>query len=128
MHGPRRRCDRGVATAGVILGVGVLMLAFVGLSNYVVFQYGRGALRTAVEQAARSGSRASADVAACEQRGDEALDAVLGGSLRSGARVECTVVDGEVRAETTATFEGWLDIIPDWTVTVRATAQKEQGA
>jgi Flp pilus assembly protein TadG len=122
----RGRDDRGVNTMGVMLGLTLLILAFIGLANFVVFQYGRGALRTAVEQAARAGSRASADVAACEQRGHEALDAVLGGEMGGDATLSCTVSGDEVHAEAQATFVAWLDLYPDWTVTVSATAQKEQ--
>jgi hypothetical protein len=29
-------------------------------------------------------------------------------------------------ATATATFEGWLDIVPDWSSTVEATATKER--
>lgn len=132
---PRRRVhgptfgggnDGGAATVAVLLGLSLLMLAFVGLANFLVYQYGRGALRTAVEQAARSGSRASADVADCEQRGHEAIDAVLGGSMGDDATLSCSESGDAVTASATATFEGWIEIVPDWTVTVRATAQKEQ--
>lgn len=120
------RDDRGATTAGVVLGVGFLTLAFTTLANLVVYQYGEGALRSAADQAARSGSRASASEAACEQRGQETLDAVLGGSLGDGATVDCTD-DGEVvRATVTGTFEGWLETVPDWTVSVTSAVRKEQ--
>jgi hypothetical protein len=122
----RRRADRGAATIAVVLGLFVLMLAFVGLANFVVFQYGRGALQTAVEQAARAGSRASADLEDCERRGDEALDAVLGGSLRGGATVSCSQRGDQVVARTSARFEPWLAVFPAADVDVSATARKEQ--
>lgn len=121
-----RKGDRGAATIGVLLGLGLLMLAFIALANFVVFQYGRGALRTAVEQGVRSGSRASADLGDCEQRGNEAIDAVLGGSMGDDAELSCSQSGDVVTATATATFEGWIDIVPDWDVTVSASAQKEQ--
>jgi hypothetical protein len=102
------------------------MVAFTTLVNLVVYQYGEGALRAAAEQAARAGSRASASEDVCERRGQETLDAVLGGSLGDGATVECSD-DGEVvQATVRGTFEGWLDTVPDWSVSVTSTVRKEQ--
>jgi hypothetical protein len=125
--GAPRRDDRGAATAAVVLGVGLLMVAFVTLANLVVYQYGEGAVRAAAEQAARAGSRASASEAVCELRARETLDAVLGGSLGDATTVDCTEdSDGVVHATVTGTFEGWLETVPDWTVEVSATATKEQ--
>lgn len=122
----RARDDRGATTAAVVLGVGLLMLAFTTLANLVVYQYGEGALRAAAEQASRAGSRASASEAVCELRAQETLDGVLGGSLGDGATVDC-VDDGDVvQATVTGTFEGWLETVPDWTVSVTSTARKEQ--
>ena len=102
------------------------MLAFTTLVNLVVYQYGEGALRAAAEQAARAGSRASASEQVCEQRGQETLDAVLGGSLGDGAVVDCTDDGDVVRATVRGTFEGWLETVPDWSVTVTSSVRKEQ--
>jgi hypothetical protein len=94
--------------------------------NLITFQYGRGAMRTVADQAAQAGSRASADAAVCEQSARQAVDALLDGPLGDDLAVTCRDDGRRVVATATATFEGWLPIVPDRTVTVTATAVKEQ--
>lgn len=121
------RCDEaGMVSPAVPIVIGLLTISFVAGANYVVFHYGRGALQSAVDQAAQAGSRAGAPPDACRRRADEALEGLLGGSLGDTVRVSCTDDGAVVRATATATFEGWLDIVPDRSVTVTATAHKEQ--
>jgi hypothetical protein len=105
--------------------MGFTFLVFVGLANLVTYQYGRGAVRSAVDQAVHAGSRASATEATCENRARQALDALLSGPLGDDVTVTCTDDGDQMRATATAKFTGWIEMIPDWTVTVTATATKE---
>ena len=53
------------------------------------------------------------------------LDGLLGGSLGDQVTLSCADDGDRVRATATATFNGWIALIPDWTFTVTATATKE---
>jgi hypothetical protein len=119
------RDDNGMATAGVLLALALATVALVALVNVIVYQYGRGAVRSAIDQAARTGSQASASEAACEQRARETLDVILGGPLGNDLTVTCQDDGRHVRATATGTFHGWLEIVPDWTWSITATATKE---
>ncbi len=105
--------------------MGLLFYAFIAMSNYVVYWYGRGAVRSAVDQAAQTGSRASASTETCQTRAAEALDSLAGGRLGDDVTVSCADDGQFVTATATATFQGWLDVIPDYTFTVDAVATKE---
>jgi len=119
------RDDRGATSAALVTGMGFAFLVFVGIANLVTYQYGRGAVRSAVDQAVHAGSRASATEATCEDRARQALDGLLSGPLGDDVTVTCVDDGDRVRATATATFEGWIELIPDWTFTLTATATKE---
>jgi hypothetical protein len=123
---PPRPDDRGIATATAVVAIGLGLLALVALINFVVYQYGAGAARSAVDQAARTGSRASASEATCEARANEALDTLLGGPMGDDITITCTDNGQHVTATATGTFRGWLPIVPDWSWEITATATKEQ--
>jgi hypothetical protein len=122
---PWRHDDRGASSAAFVAGMGFTFLVFVGLANLITYQYGRGAVRSAVDQAAHAGSRASATEATCQQRARDTLDSLIGGPLGNQVTVTCTDDGDQVRATATATFNGWIELIPDWTFTVTATSTKE---
>jgi Flp pilus assembly protein TadG len=124
-HRRHRKDDRGAATYAVIIGVALLTITLIAMLNFITFQYGRGSLRTIADQAAQAGSRASATVAICEQRAKQSIDALIGGPLGDNATVTCTDDGQRIEATATATFQGWLPIVPDQTVVITATAVKE---
>lgn len=105
--------------------MGFAFLVLVGLANLVTYQYGRSAVRSAVDQAAHAGSRASATEATCLARANEAVDGLLSGPLGDQVTVSCVDDGDRVRATATATFSGWIALVPDWTFSVTATATKE---
>lgn len=121
-----RRTDCGMASAGVILAVGLLTYALVGLVNLAVYHYGHGALRTVADQAARAGSRASATTDICEQRASETVDALFRGPLGDQITVDCRDDGEQVHVTVTGTFDGWVPAVPDQAFTVTATVTKER--
>jgi hypothetical protein len=108
------------------MAVGLGLIALVALLNLVIYSYGSGAVRSAVDQAARTGSRASASEATCAARANEALDTLLGGPMGDDITITCTDNGQYVTATATGTFQGWLPIVPDWSWEITATATKEQ--
>jgi hypothetical protein len=130
MHGAGRRRpggDAGQATPAALFALVLTFVLALALANLLTYQYGRGAVRNAVDQAARAGSRAGATPANCRQRGHEALDGLLSGPLGDDVALTCTDDGARARATATATFQGWVTFVPDWTFTVTATSAKESG-
>ncbi len=100
------------------------MLLFLALANLVVFQYGRGAIRSALDQGARVGA-ISSSAARCEQRIDEVLGQLLGGRMGDGVATRCQVGPGTVTATGSATFPSWTPFGADLTFELVAVATRE---
>lgn len=107
------------------------MVVLVLMANLVVFQYGRGAVRTAVDEGARQGARSATPEATCEQQAQQALDDLLGagrpGSMGSDVTVRCAPLNGVLVATARGTWKAWLPPVPDWSFTVTASAVTEPG-
>jgi NAD(P)-dependent dehydrogenase (short-subunit alcohol dehydrogenase family) len=100
-------------------------------AQFVVFTYGRGAVRAALDEGARAGiaGRGRADeVARCETRARAAVDQMLGPRMRSGVRIRCDATDLDVTASAQVRFRGWVAPslggwkVDDWSFTTSATA------
>jgi len=55
----RRLNERGVTSGQFLLASALALLLFLALANLVVVQYGRGAVRSALDQGARVGAISS---------------------------------------------------------------------
>lgn len=118
--------EAGFTSVQSVAVMAMSLLALLALANFVVFQYGRGAVRAALDEAVRVGSRASASVAECEARAEDVLDDLLGGAMGAGVSVTCQDTGQLIEARATATFSGWIPPVPDWTFTVAAAAVHER--
>lgn len=99
---------------------------FTLFAQFAVWQYGRGAVRSASLEAARAATPLDAIPGACERRFADVASGLLGGPLgdqvsapRCEIGPELVVVSADVR------FEPWLPISPEWRFTVTATATRE---
>ena len=121
----RRRLtgDRGDGVPALLIATGVVLVLLTQLLNVVVFSYGKGTVRTALDEAARAGARQG--LAACEATADQVMGDLLGGAL--GGDVDITCADGGTTVDATATvhFDGWLTSIADYDGTFTASAAKE---
>lgn len=114
--------ERGFATTSFLAAVAVSLVAFVAVTNLLVFAYARGAARVALDEGARAGARAD-DAAECARRAEAALDDLLGGPLRAGwGQVTCAVRDERVTASVEGRLPAWAPAVPDWPVAERAVA------
>lgn len=123
------RVDRttgGFVTIQFVAVAGLSLLLVVVLANVVVFGYGRGVVRAALDEGVRAGSRVDAGAAECLERAQGVLDDLLAGPLGDGVAVACSDDGGFVRAEATVRFAAWLPPVPDWSFTLAATAVKER--
>lgn len=124
----RGRGERGATTASTILAMGLALLLFVNLAQWIVWQYGRGSVRASLDEAARAGAGTTGGVEACEAKADDVLGDLLGGSLGDEVAVVCRDTGSSMLAEATVSFRAWLPPTPDWTFTVSATAPLEPRA
>lgn len=119
----RRRRDSGSSTPVFVVGLGLALFTVVLLIQFVMWQYGRAAVRHALDSGARAGAPVDATLGDCEAAADQALTDLLGGSM-AATSVSCAQVDGAVVATADVTMQAWL-APPDWSFTVSASAIKE---
>ena len=120
----RKLSDRGVTSVQFLLASMLALLLFVTFANLVVVQYGRGALRSALEQGVRSGSvLGSTD--ACEQRSLEVIGQLLAGRMSDDLVVECSVSGDTMVASGSVVFESWTPLTPDFVVSIASAGALE---
>lgn len=121
----RRPDDRGSTTVSVIVAVGVVLVLVVAIIQVIVFQYGKGTVRAALDEGVRAGSRSDTSIATCQERAAAVLTDLLGGSLGDGVRVACRDDGDRVVATADVHFDGWLGGVSDYDATITASAAKE---
>jgi hypothetical protein len=121
----RRTGEAGSTLPAYLLGVATVLVFFVLLVQFVAWQYGRGVVRSALDEGARAGAVASAGPRTCEDRAHDVLTDLLAGRLGRDVDVTCGNEGDEVVARARVTFRSWLPPAPDWTFAVAATALKE---
>lgn len=106
--------------------VGLSFVFLLMIANLIVFQYGRGVVREALDSGARAGATADGNAADCEARADDALRGLIGASMRAGVSLRCDVRGDTVVATADVHFASWLPaFVPDWTFHSEATVVKE---
>ena len=124
---PASPSEAGFTTAELLLAVGLTLLIFVWVANLAVYLYGRGVVRSAIDEAARAGSRVGADSATvCQERANQVLANLIGGSMGRELAVSCAEEDGVVRARADVVFRAWLPPVPDWHFQATGAVIKEQ--
>jgi hypothetical protein len=94
------------------------------MANLVVAQYGRGALRSALDQGARAGAiTSSADD--CMVRVQSVLGQLLGGRMGDSVVAQCVVGPFVVSASGRAVFESWTPLMPDFVINMTAQATRQ---
>lgn len=115
--------DRGVSSAQFVLASALSLILFVMLANLVVVQYGRGAIRSALEQGARAGSVSGEH--ACREVALGVVDDLLGGRMSDDVSISCQLVGAGIEASASARFETWVPLIPDYEFSLVSSAAVE---
>jgi hypothetical protein len=71
------------------IGIAILLLLFAGSANLVLDEYAKGALRTAVDEAAQAGATAGGSVAACETEAARVRASLVRGPFSAGVNITC---------------------------------------
>jgi hypothetical protein len=110
-----------------VLAVAISLVVLVVAANLVVLVYARGVVRAAVDEGARSGSRAGGSVDSCELRAASVLGDLLGGAMRRSVAVVCRAEPGAMTARADARFAGWVGaLVPTWSFTIEARVVEER--
>jgi hypothetical protein len=117
--------EAGMTTVQYVLGAALSMLVFVVMANFIVFLYARGVVRAAVDEGARAGGRSGSTTGDCEARASAVVGDLLGGALGDDVHLTCRHDAGSMHADAAVTLHAWLPIVPDWTFTLGARANRE---
>jgi hypothetical protein len=112
-----------VSSVQFVLAAALALVLFLALANLVVVQYGKGAIRSALEQGARAGT--TGGVPACERATAEVVAGLLGGRMSQGLSHGCVVTGDSVVADASVTFQSWTPFMPDFEVSLSAVAVLE---
>lgn len=92
---------------------------FTVLLQFLLWQYGRGAVRSALDEGARAGA-ATTNPDECVRRAEQSLQQLLGGDMGSHTTITCAQTPQQMTAAATVTFPAWLTFVPDWTFQLQA--------
>jgi hypothetical protein len=119
--------DGGVSSVQFILASALALVFFLALANLVVVQYGRGAIRSALEQGARAGAMAGSP-GECEATALHVIGQLLGGRMSDGLAIRCSVRGDQMIAVGSTVFETWTPLAPDISADLTAVAVIEIGS
>jgi hypothetical protein len=100
-------------------------MLFLALANLIAVQYGRGAIRSALDQGARTGA-ITGSPQICETTARDVLSQLLGGRMGDSVVVACRPESGLMTAMAAARFESWTPLAADFVFSVSAQAAMEQ--
>lgn len=122
----QRLSDRGFTSLQFVVASSLALIVFTVLANVVIVQYSRGAMRSALDQGARSGSIAGTEEA-CEDRVSQVLAELLGGSIGETVSFDCLVAGPVMRATGKLVVSSWTPFTADFDLSLHAEASLENG-
>ena len=96
VHWPARlaSCERGSTVVVGAAGIAFLLVIFAGCTNFILDEYAKGALRTAVDEAAQAGAAAGGSLQACQAEAEQVQRGLLHGSFGADVTITCQVIAG----------------------------------
>jgi hypothetical protein len=121
---PTPRGEEGLASLQGLLVYVIALAAFAWLLQLAVFTYGRGVVRTALDEGARAGSKVTDSVERCQERAGETMTGLLRGTMGNGVTITCGDDGEEVLAHADVRFAAWAPAMPDWVFSITATSRR----
>ena len=123
----RRRSDgdRGATFITLVIATGFVLILLTGIIQVIVFEYGKGTVRAALDEAARAAARSTTSVETCQARAANVLHDLLGGEMGNGVDVTCTDAGDRIVVTANVHFAGWFGSLTDYDGTLTASAAKE---
>jgi hypothetical protein len=94
------------------VAIAVLMIVFIGALNFVLDEYAKGAVRTAVDEAAQAGATAGGSSSACQATAEQVEGNLLPGPFGHGVSVTCTDDGDEMVALAAGALPSLLPLVP----------------
>ncbi len=117
----RRLSERGMSSVQFLLASALALVLFVTFANVVAVQYGRGAIRSGLEQGARAGA-ITVSPGQCEFVAGDVIGQLLGGRMADSLIVRCEESGSVMIARATVVFESWSPLTPDFPLDLEAEA------
>lgn len=96
----------------------VLLLVLAGATNLVLDEYAKGALRTAVDEAAYAGATAGGSVVACQAEAAQVRSSLVRGTFGSDVQIHCQPVGALMVAVAQGELPSLLPAVPRLRVSV----------
>ena len=119
--------EAGLAGIAWVVAAALALVVFVSLADVVTMQLTRNAVRAAVDEAVRAGSRSDGPIAECEVRARAVLEGLLGPAARRDVVVHCSEsgTPRQVQARADVTIVPWLPGLPRWSYSVESAEVRE---
>jgi hypothetical protein len=113
-----------MTTVQYVAAAGFSLLLFVLVGNLLVGLYQRAAVRGALDEGVHAALASPTPVRECDARVRAVVGAVARGSTLRVDALRCTAEARAVTAEATVAIRSWLPVVPDWRLSLRASAQR----
>lgn len=100
--------DGGFASLQFVIAAALAMVMVVGLLQFVVYQYARGAVLAGLERGVRAASVAGVSAGECLSALADTFASTLGGSIGDSLEYECDTTDEVVTARAWGEFPVWI--------------------
>ena len=104
--------ERGSTVVVGVVAIAILLVIFIGALNFVLDEYAKGAVRTAVDEAAQAGAAAGGDVSACEAEAKRVRTSLLPGPFGDDVSVTCTAEGDEMVASAGGDLPSLIPPVP----------------
>lgn len=118
--------DGGSAVIVGVVAIALLLVVFAGATNVVLDEYAKGALRTAVDEAAQAGAAGGGSSSVCEREAARVRDGLLRGDFGADVTLTCGVnANGLMVATASGRLPSLLPAVPGLHVAVTGTSVLE---
>jgi hypothetical protein len=95
-----------------VVAIAILMVVFIGALNFVIDEYAKGAVHTAVDEAAAAGATAGGSLPVCQAQARQVQGALLPGPFGHGVSVTCSQEGDEIVALAAGELPSLLPLVP----------------
>jgi hypothetical protein len=95
-----------------VVAIAILMMVFIGALNFVLDEYAKGAVHTAVDEAAAAGATAGGSLSACQAQARQVQSTLLPGAFGHGVSVTCSEEGDEMVASAAGPLPSLLPLVP----------------
>ena len=95
-----------------MVAIVILLTLFIGVLNFVLDEYAKGAIRTAVDDAAEAGATAGGSLSACLTEARQVQNGLLPGPFGDNVSVTCSEVGDEMVVSAGGALPSLLPLVP----------------